>query len=181
MSTTIEPSVTDITGTWNLDKTHSSVGFSVIYMGVAPFQGAFRDVDATLTADGLRGTAVAGSVDVDDENLAGHLASPDFFDAAHHPNLAFESGPLSIAGSTVSVDGTLEIKGHRVPVELTGTITSPVADPWGNTKLGLTLTTTVDRTRFDLNWNAPLPEGGEMLGRDVSLTAKLVFVAAPEA
>jgi polyisoprenoid-binding protein YceI len=176
MSTTIDRPVVDVDGTWNLDPTHSSIGFSVIYMGVAPFEGAFREVTATLTPDGLSGAAQASSIDVDDETLAGHLAAPDFFDVAAYPTLAFESGPLALAGNKVVVDGTLEIKGNRVPVELTGTITSPVADPWGNQKLGLTLTTTVDRTAFGLEWNVPLPDGGEMLARDVDLTAKLVFV-----
>lgn len=181
MSTTITPPVADIAGAWNLDATHSSIGFSVVYMGVAPFEGAFREVEATLTADGLKGAAQASSIDVGDENLAGHLASPDFFDVALYPTLSFESGALRVEGDEVAVDGILTIKGNRVPVALAGTITSPVADPWGNRKLGLTLATTVDRTEFGLNWNAPLPEGGEMLAPTVDLTAKLVFVAAPDA
>ena len=86
-----------------------------------------------------------------------------------------------VDGDSVTLDGTLEIKGSRVPVVLEGAITSPVTDPWGNEKLGLTLSTTVDRTRFGLEWNAPLPDGGQMLANDVELTAKLVFVAAKEA
>jgi polyisoprenoid-binding protein YceI len=181
MSTSTTTSERAITGTWTLDPVHSTVGFSVVYMGVAPFEGAFREVEATLGASGLQGSATASSIDVDDENLAGHLASPDFFDAAAHPTLGFSSGPLTIDGDRVRVDGALEIKGVRVPVVLEGTITSPVTDPWGNSKLGLTLGTTVDRTRFGLTWNAPLPEGGQMLADDVELTARLVFVAAQEA
>lgn len=179
--TTDQPVSVTPTGTWALDGTHSSIGFTVLYMGVAPFAGAFREVEATLTETGLVGTAKASSIDVDDENLAGHLASPDFFDAAAFPTLGFESGPLAVEGNRATVDGTLEIKGNRVPVALAGTITAPVADPWGNRKLALTLSTTVDRTQFGLEWNAPLPEGGQMLANDVELTAKLVFVATEEA
>lgn len=170
-----------VTGTWTLDRVHSAIGFSVVYMGVAPFEGAFREVEATLTEGGLSGSAQASSIDVDDENLAGHLSSPDFFDVANHPTLGFESGPLVVEGDRVAVDGVLEIKGNRVPVTLEGTITAPVSDPWGNRKLGLTLATVVDRTAFGLTWNAPLPEGGQMLADDVALTARLVFVAAQEA
>jgi polyisoprenoid-binding protein YceI len=165
---------------WSLDGVHSSIGFSVLYMGVAPFEGAFREVQATLDANGLRGTTTVASIDVDDENLAGHLASPDFFDAATYPTLAFESGPLAIDGEDVAVDGTLEIRGNRLPVRLTGTITEPVSDPWGNRKVGLTLSGSVDRTAFGLTWNAPLPEGGQMLADEVDLTARLVFVAQPQ-
>ena len=177
-STSTSTSEQAVTGTWTLDRVHSAVGFSVVYMGVAPFEGAFREVEATLDPSGLRGTANASSIDVDDENLAGHLASPDFFDAAAYPALGFSSGPLAIDGDRVRVDGVLEIKGTRVPVVLEGSVTGPVTDPWGSSKLGLTLGTTVDRTRFGLTWNAPLPEGGQMLADDVELTARLVFVAA---
>jgi polyisoprenoid-binding protein YceI len=180
MSTSTTTSERAITGTWTLDPVHSTVGFSVVYMGVAPFEGAFREVEATLGASGLQGSATASSIDVDDENLAGHLASPDFFDAATYPTLAFESGPLAIDGERVAVDGTLEIRGNRLPVRLTGTITQPVSDPWGNRKVGLTLNGCVDRNAFGLTWNAPLPEGGQMLADEVDLTARLVFVAQPQ-
>lgn len=177
---TITEQGTAVEGAWRLDAVHSSIGFTVVYMGVAPFEGAFREVEATLSPSGLVGTAQAGSIDVDDENLAAHLASPDFFDAAAYPTLGFESGPLAIEGTRVTVDGTLEIKGRRIPVALAGSITTPVSDPWGNRKLGLTLTTTVDRRDFGLDWNAPLPEGGEMLANEVELVAKLVFVGVEE-
>ena len=74
----------------------------------------------------------------------------------------------------------LEMKGNRAPVTLTGTIAEPVADPWGNTKLGLTLRGRVDKNAVGLTWNAPLPEGGSMLGDEVELDASLVFVQAAE-
>ena len=79
-------------------------------------------------------------------------------------------------GREVQVDGTLEIKGNRAPVALTGTITDPVADPWGNSKLGLSLEGSVDKNAVGLTWNAPLPEGGSMLADEVALDASLVFV-----
>jgi polyisoprenoid-binding protein YceI len=164
------------TGTWTLDRTHSTVGFTVTYMGVAPFQGTFRELDATLDAEGLRGVAKASSIDVDNEQLAEHLASPDFFDAAAYPELRFEAKPPVSDGDAVILDGVLEIKGNRAPISLTGTLTEPVSDPWGSTKLGLTLTGTVDKNAVGLTWNAPLPEGGSMIGDDVALSASLVFI-----
>ena len=170
-----------ITESWVSDPTHSNVAFTVIYMGVAPFQGAFREFEASLDAVALRGVAKAASVDVDNDDLAAHLASPDFFDAQTYPELSFEAGPLARDGDSVTVEGVLEIKGNRAPIALTGTITDPVADPWGGRKLGLSLSGTVDKNAVGLTWNAPLPEGGSMLADDVELVATLVFVPAPEA
>lgn len=166
-----------LAGTWTLDKTHSSIGFSVVYMGVAPFKATFTDVAATLGPDALRGTARADSIDVGDVNLAGHLASPEFFDVAAHPELRFEGGAPEVSGARVTVEGELEVKGQRAPVTLTGTLTGPASDPWGNRKLALELAGSVDRTKFGLQWNAPLPDGGSMLGDEVTLNATLVFVA----
>ena len=170
-----------LTGSWVTDPTHSSVGFTVLYMGVAPFQGAFRSFEATLDEQGVRGIAQASSLDVDNPDLTEHLASPDFFDVANHPELSLETGTLTRDGDTVAVDGVLVVKGNRAPVALTGTITDPVSDPWGGRKLGLSLSGTVDKNAVGLTWNAPLPEGGSMLADEVELTATLVLVPAPEA
>ena len=83
MSTTTEIRQT-LTGTWELDPVHSSVGFEVPYL-VGTFKGQFREVQAKLAVDDseatLEGGANVASVDVKDENLAAHLQSPDFFDA----------------------------------------------------------------------------------------------------
>lgn len=175
MSTTIGTAVP--TGAWTIDPTHSAVGFTVTYMGVAPFQGAFRSFEATLDEQGLRGVAQAASVDVENDQLAEHLASPDFFDSSTYPELSFEAGAPSREGDRVTFEGVLEVKGHRAPITLRGTIADPVSDPWGNRKLGLALTGTVDRNAVGLTWNAPLPEGGSMLADEVELAATLVFVA----
>jgi polyisoprenoid-binding protein YceI len=179
MSSTV-PTTAVPAGTWTSDPTHSTVGFTVVYMGVAPFQGAFRSYEATLDGQGLRGVAQASSVDVDNDQLAEHLASPDFFDTAAYPELSFEAGPAILEGDGVTFEGVLVVKGNRAPITLTGTITDPVSDPWGNSKLGVSLTGTVDRNALGLTWNAPLPEGGSMLADDVELTASLVFVGGGE-
>jgi polyisoprenoid-binding protein YceI len=178
MSTTAETIAP--AGAWVIDPVHSTVGFTVLYMGVAPFQGTFRAFVATLDGEGLRGVAQAASVDVDNEQLAEHLASPDFFDAATYPELSFEAGPARREGDRVTFEGALEVKGNRAPITLTGTITDPVSDPWGNSKLGVSLAGTVDKNAVGLTWNAPLPEGGSMLADEIELSATLVFVRAAE-
>jgi polyisoprenoid-binding protein YceI len=166
------------TGTWMLDPVHSSVGFEVGYL-VGTFRGQFRDVAAQLAVNGrdatLTGTARVASVDVKDENLAAHLASPDFFDAERHPELRFASRSIA-GGDEVAIDGEITIKGVTRPVELTGTITEPTLDAYGKERIGLKVSTTIDRTDFGVDWNAPLPTGKQALANEVLLVAELYFV-----
>jgi polyisoprenoid-binding protein YceI len=167
-------------GSWNLDPVHSRVDFEVSYLA-GTFKGEFPEIGAELTVDGerasLEGTAKVASVDVKDENLSAHLQSPDFFDAERHPHLRFEAEDIRLDGDgNVSVDGELTIKGVTKPVAVFGTVTGPMEDAYGNDRIGLTLTTTVDRTDFGVDWNNPLPSGGPSLANDVIIIAELQFV-----
>ena len=168
-------------GTWNLDPVHSAVGFEVDYLA-GTFRGQFRDVHAELgTGDSgarIEGTATVSSVDVKDENLAAHLQSPDFFDAERYPELRFVADEVDFDGKSVLVPGEITIKGVTKPVEVTGTLTEPIQDAWGNDRLGLQLSAKVDRTEFGLNWNMPLPTGDQALANTVTILAELQLVKA---
>lgn len=166
------------TGTWILDGVHSTIGFEIDYM-VGAFRGHFNDVTAKLEAgEGtvLTGSAKVASVDVRDENLSAHLQSPEFFDAEQHPELRFESSDVDLAGDRATVRGEITIKGITRPIELEGTFASPITDAYGRERIGLRLGTTIDRTDFGLNWNAPLPSGEPSLANEVRLSAELYFV-----
>jgi len=167
-------------GTYTSDPVHSTTGFAVKHM-LATFRGSFAAFDAQLTVGEDGRTELVGSVPVDsvvvkDENLVAHLQSPEFFDAEQYPQITFSSSDIVIEDGTVTVNGDLSLKGHTERVVATGTIAGPVEDPFGNTKVSLQLETVVDRTKFGLNWNAPLPKGGFMLANDVTLTVDLEFV-----
>ncbi|TML16117.1 MAG: YceI family protein [Actinobacteria bacterium] len=168
------------TGTWNLDAVHSRVDFEVSYLA-GTFKGEFHEIGAELNVDAerasLEGSAKVASVDVKDENLAAHLQSPDFFDAERHPELRFAAPDIRLDGDgKVSVDGELTIKGATQPVAVTGTVTPPMADPYGNERIGLNLATKIDRTDFGVDWNNPLPSGELSLANDVTILAELQFV-----
>jgi polyisoprenoid-binding protein YceI len=165
---------------WTIDKVHSNIGFAVKHMVVSTFRGRFEDYDATLTAaeDGtlrLEGTVNAGSIAVKDDNLAGHLTSPDFFDTAVYPDIKFSSTLVRAENGELIVDGELTIKGNTHPIEARGTITEPVVGLGDFTKLGIELEAIVDRTEYGLTWNAPLPKGGFALANDVKLHVELEF------
>jgi polyisoprenoid-binding protein YceI len=132
---------------------------------VASFRAAFEEVAATLVDGKLRGAAEVASLDVNDEYLAAHLMSAEFFDADNHPEITFTSDELKINGDNVQLDGELTIKG-------------PTEDSTGNTRLGFTLKAMIDRTAYGVSWNADLPMGGRALSDDVELTAELEFIRA---
>jgi polyisoprenoid-binding protein YceI len=173
---TIEVTEVVPAGTWTSDPVHSSIDFAVKHMGVTPFRGGFKQFEAALVDGKLSGNAPVESIQTDDENLTGHLLSPEFFDAERHPVLRFESKEIRREGDEVAIDGTLTLKGVTQPVELRGTVTGPLADPYGGNRLGLELETTIDRHDFGIDWNADLPSGGRVLADDVKLNAQLELV-----
>ena len=162
-------------GTWQADTVHSSVAFEVPY-AVATFGGEVTDFDATLADGKLAGSARIASIQTKEENLTAHLLSPEFFDAERHPVVSF-SGPVQRDGDAVEIDGEIAIKGITQPAVLKGTIVGPAVDHFGATRVGLKLETTVDRTKFDINWNMPLPSGEPALSNEVTLKADLTLVS----
>jgi polyisoprenoid-binding protein YceI len=170
------------TGTWRIDPIHSHVGFSVKHMVVATFRGRFDEYDGALTAaeDGspvLKGHVKVDSIALKDENLAGHLKSPDFFDSASYPEIAFVSSAITVEGDgALEVEGELTLKGHTHRVTARGTLSGPHEDIAGNDKLGVELEAVIDRREYGLEWNAPLPKGGFALENDVKLEVALELV-----
>src|SRR6266576_1066499 len=143
------------TGTWSVDKVHSNVGFAVDYMA-GTFTGSFSDFDAEVRDGVLKGSAKVASVQVKDPNLQAHLQSPDFFDAERSPELTFESRSIERHGDGVRIDGEITIN-----------------DPYGGERYGLKLQAVVDRDKFGISWNNPLPSGEPALSNEVTITADL--------
>jgi polyisoprenoid-binding protein YceI len=173
MSTT-----TALEGTFNADPVHSSFGFAVKYQNVSMFRGTLGEVAATLVDGKLEGTAQVESISiVTPEQFRAHVLSADFFDVENFKTVTFVSSDLDLADDgTAKVTGDLTIRGVTNTVTATGTWTAPSADAFGNTRAHLQLETVIDRTAFGLNWNMPLPAGGNALADDVTLTVDIALV-----
>jgi polyisoprenoid-binding protein YceI len=169
-------------GTWSIDPSHSTLEFAVRHLGLATVKGRATGFTGTITGGAtpaVEGTVPVSSLTTFDENRDGHLASPEFFDAERYPELGFVSTSVARATDEVVVAGDLTIKGITRPVELRGEVAGTGTDPWGNARIGLDLSAVIDRTDFDLRWNAPLPGGGFLLTDEVALTASFSAVKAP--
>ena len=167
-------------GTYTVDPVHSSIGFAIAHNGVATFRSGFDSYEVTLRggeAAGLEGSVEVTSIRVADEQLRGHLLSPEFFDAERFPQLRFSSSELVVEeDGAVRLRGILEIRGEQHEVEATGRFGQLGADLAGNTRVGISLATAVDRRSFGLDWNAELPSGGEVLEYEVSIAVELELV-----
>ena len=171
-------------GTYAVDPVHSSITFAITHNGVATFRSGFSDYEARLTggeAPALEGSVDVSSIEVDDEQLKGHLLSPDFFDASRYPRASFRSSELSVADDgSVLLRGELEIRGEVREVEASGKFGQLGADLAGNARIGLSIAATVDRRNFGLAWNAELPSGGEVLDYAVAVAVELELVEEVE-
>jgi polyisoprenoid-binding protein YceI len=176
MTTTIEQTQQSLpTGTWQADTVHSGVTFEVPY-AVATFSGEVTDFDASLVDGKLQGSARIASLSLKDENLKTHLQSPEFFDAERFPVVSFSASDARRSGDTIEFNGEITIKGITQPTTLTGTVNGPAVDHFGKDRIGLSLETTVDRTKFGITWNMPLPNGEPALSNDVTLKADLTLI-----
>jgi polyisoprenoid-binding protein YceI len=169
---------TALAGTFNADPVHSSFGFAVKYQNVSNFRGTLDEVAATLADGKLEGTAQVESISIrTPEQFRAHVLSAEFFDVENFPTVTFVSSDLDLADDgTAKVTGDLTIRGVTNTVTATGTWTAPSADAFGNTRAHLQLETAIDRTAYGLNWNMPLPAGGNALADDVTLTVDIALV-----
>ena len=165
---TITPSKTAPAGSWSADPVHSNVSFEIAYSGTNTFRGGFHEYSAGVEDGVLTGSAKVASVDVKDEQLNGHLQTPDFFDAERFPEITFRTSDLE--------HGELTIKGVTRPVAIAASVSEPNVDPFGRERVGITLEATVDRNEYGVSWNAPNQGGGNYLGDDVTIKADLALV-----
>jgi polyisoprenoid-binding protein YceI len=169
-------------GTWSIDPVWSSLEFVVKKIGLFTVKGRVLDFSGTIRGGdqpAIEGIASVSSVTTFDETRDGHLQSPDFFDAERYPNLRFKSTAVETRGDALIVQGELSIKGVTKPVAFTGRFAGAGVDPSGNDRIGLELAGTIDRTEFELMWNAPLPGGGFLLPNEIGIVAS--FAAVREA
>ena len=169
------------TGTWSLDSIHSDVGFTVNYSGAGTVRGGFKEIEAKLIDGTLEGSAKVASVSFEEQQLVGHLQSPDFFDAERFPELRFASETIKRDGDEIAIEGELTLRGVTKPVTIVGTVVGPTPDAGvagGIQRLAFDIETSVDRRDFGIDWNRELPGGGAALANDVKITANLALVQA---
>jgi polyisoprenoid-binding protein YceI len=171
-------------GTWNVDPTHSRVGFVARHMMVTKVRGQFSDYTADVAIgenplDSKVSVAVQmASVDTGNSDRDGHLRTNDFFDVDTYPTMAFESTSIVSDGDDYKLIGDLTVKGVTKSVEFDLEFEGLGADPWGGTRAGFEAKTVIDRTDFGVEFNAALETGGVLLGDKVTIELDIQLVKA---
>ena len=176
LTRTVDGTEVPVAGTYALDGSHSSVGFSVRHLMVSKTKGRFNDFQGTVTigedplASSVEVEIQVASVDSRDEARDGHLRSPDFFDADTYPTITYRSTQVTPAGKgRWIVDGELTVRDTTVAVPLEVTFEGGARDPWGGARIGFAAHTELDREAFGLSWNQALETGGVLVGKQVRI------------
>ncbi len=164
-------------GTYNVDKSHSSVEFKVKHMMVSNVKGTFDDFkgsfeydEKTNTLKSLNGLVQVASVNTANEKRDKHLRESDFFAAEQYPNIIFDLdevkddkayGKLTMRGVTKDVVLDIDTAGQTIK------------DPWGNTRTGFTLEGKINRFDYGIKYNSLLEAGGVAVGDMVKLTVEI--------
>jgi polyisoprenoid-binding protein YceI len=179
----MQPTVQSSTRTqWVLDPAHSELAFRVRHLMISSVKGVFRKFIATIDGDDfsrfpLRAVIQADSVDTNDSARDTHLKSADFFDTGNHPEMVFESSAINkTAGDHYVLQGNLTIRGVSRPVSLYVEYGGTGVDPWGNEKAAFSVTGTLCRSDWGLNWNAALEAGGVLVSDEVRIVADIQLV-----
>ena len=168
---------------WNLDPSHSQVGFSVKHLVISNVRGEFRKYegkvvldDADVTRSTVQAVIDASSIDTGVADRDGHLRSPDFLDVAKYPTVTFRSSKVAKAGKDgLDVTGDLTLHGVTKPVVLHVATTPEVKGMLGETRRGFSATTRIDRKDFGLTWSK-LVEAGPAVGDEVVISLDLEVV-----
>lgn len=173
---------------FEIDRSHSSVGFSVRHMMVTNVKGNFKDFSGTILYDdkdisksSVNVTIKTASVDTDNENRDNDLRSPNFFDAAKYPEITFASKRVEKAGDGFTCIGTLTMHGVSKDVTVPFKIIGPVKDQRGNTRIGIEASLTINRTDYGIVYSRALEGGGLVVGNEVKIEINLEAIrrAAP--
>ena len=169
--------------TYTIDPAHSGAGFKIRHLMIAYIRGGFSGVTGDVVFDPanpanskVNATIDANSLLTHDVKRDAHVKGADFLDTANHPTITFVSKSVVADGKNQwKVQGDLTLRGVTKPLELTGELAENGEDPWGNQRIGLELSATIDRRDFGLDWNQTLPNGNLLVANEVKL---LVSVSA---
>jgi polyisoprenoid-binding protein YceI len=171
-------------GTWNIDPIHSEVGFSVRHMMVSKVRGRFTAFSGQIvTSDDPTQSTVTAEIDLSSINTGQeqrdeHIKSADFFEVETYPTMTYKSTGVRVEDGEYVLDGDLTLKGVTKTVPLRLELNGFGPDPYGGVRAGFTATGEISRSDFNVSFNAPMANGGVVVGDKVTLHLEIEAVRA---
>jgi polyisoprenoid-binding protein YceI len=171
-------------GTWNIDPIHSEVGFSVRHMMVSKVRGRFTAFSGQIvTADDPTKSSATAEIDLSSINTGqeqrdAHIKSADFFEVETYPTMTYRSTGVRVEDGEYILDGDLTLKGVTKSVPLHLELNGFGPDPYGGVRAGFTATGEINRSDFNVSFNAPLQNGGVVVGEKITLQLEIEAVKA---
>jgi polyisoprenoid-binding protein YceI len=176
MTTSITTDLRQLTGNYTIDPTHSRLGFVARHAMVTKVRGAFNDFEGAISFDGdnpANSTATvtikAASIDTRNAQRDEHLRSNDFLAMDGHPEITFVATEFRPTQDGLELTGDLTIRGVTRQVTIPFTYEGSATDPFGNVRVGLEGSTTINRSDFGVSWNTALEAGGVLVSDKVTL------------
>jgi polyisoprenoid-binding protein YceI len=172
------------TGTWNVDPSHSKVGFNVKHLGIAKVRGEFTKFEGKLEVAEDGSVVASGNVDTATVNTNEaardeHLRSADFFEVETYPTIDFVSTAITpVDEDTFEITGDLTLHGITKPITLKAEVTGTEEDPWGNQRVGLEVTGQISRGEWDMKFNQALGSGNVVVSDKVKIELDISAVKA---
>jgi len=185
----METSLTSIRTKWNIDPSHSQIGFKVKHLMVTNVRGVFNEYVGNIytTNNDFQDAEIAlsinsASISAGDNSRDIHLKSPDFFDVENFKEINFKGAALQrIKGSKYILRGDLRIKEVTKAIMLDVEFNGIVKDPWGSKRAAFEVTGSISRKDFGITWNNMLETGGVMVSDEVTINCEIQLVQQPEA
>ena len=170
--------------TYNIDPSHSRLGFTVRHMGFSKVRGSFEQFEGTIHLDPddlstleAETTVQTQSITTNEADRDEHLRSADFFEIETYPAITFKSTEVrDVSGNSFALVGELTIHGETQTVELEGEYQGTGTDPWGGTRVAFEASTQINRKDYGLNWNQVLEAGGVLVSEKVDITLEVQAV-----
>jgi polyisoprenoid-binding protein YceI len=170
--------------TWSIDPVHSEVGFSVRHMMVSKVRGRFTTFSGQLvtaaypTQSSVTAEIDLASINTGQEQRDAHIKSADFFEVETYPTMTYKSTGIRVEDGEYILDGDLTLKGVTKSVPLHLELNGFGPDPYGGTRAGFTATGELNRGDFNVSFNAPMANGGVVVGDKISLHLEIEAVKA---
>jgi len=159
---------------WNLDSSHSRLGFTIVHMGITDVHGEFSKFEVNISQPNsdfsdakIEMSAEAKSINTGISMRDEHLRTEEYFNVEKFPKLMFKSTSMKkLKDNQYEVVGEFSMRGVTKKVTLNAVHTGSAKKKNGEAA-GLKITGTIKRSDFGIG------EIGPGLSDEVKLIADL--------